>query len=417
MTCPAPVNVQCAADVPAANTSSVTTTDNCSGAVTVTHVSDVISSSTCANRFTVTRTYRATDACNNTATCAQTITVNDNTPPSMTCPQPVTVQCSSQVPAVDISSVTTTDNCAGTVTVTHVSDAISNSTCPNRYTITRTYQASDACGNTNTCSQTITVDDNTAPVITFCPADAIIECDASSLPANTGSATASDNCGSVTPTYNDVPDDRGCITYIIRTWTATDACGNSATCVQNITKRDRTGPVITCTSPTTATVSDNCSPVADITKYLSNGIWTAIDGSGNITTANAGTCVQGPVSRSATTQVVQEQTSQTTTVTEEKTKAPVGSRVITQNNITVQTIPNPFNDRVKFVITSPEAGNGGLDIYNMTGQKIKTVYTGTIITGVQTFELSLPTQQVSNLVYVLRVGDKRVTGKILQINQ
>jgi len=29
----------------------------------------------------------------------------------------------------------------------------------------------------------------------------------------------------------------------------------------------------------------------------------------------------------------------------------------------------------------------------------------------------LQTQQVANLVYVLRMGDKKMTGKILQINK
>jgi hypothetical protein len=31
--------------------------------------------------------------------------------------------------------------------------------------------------------------------------------------------------------------------------------------------------------------------------------------------------------------------------------------------------------------------------------------------------MSLPNQQIANLIYVLRLGDKKVSGKILQINQ
>jgi hypothetical protein len=93
------------------------------------------------------------------------------------------------------------------------------------------------------------------------------------------------------------------------------------------------------------------------------------------------------------------------------------SRESIPSETTVKAYPNPFSDRINFVVTSPVAGNGNLEVYNMMGQKIKTVYTGYIAAGTQIFELSLPRQQVANLVYVLRIGDKKMTGKILQINQ
>jgi len=103
---------------------------------------------------------------------------------------------------------------------------------------------------------------------------------------------------------------------------------------------------------------------------------------------------------------------------------PTGARISTPQQIessisttTVKAYPNPFSDRVKFMVTSTVAGNGNLEVYNMMGQKVKTVYQGYIVKGTQTFELSLPGKQVANLVYVLRIGDKKMTGKILQVNQ
>ncbi|MBL7747458.1 MAG: HYR domain-containing protein, partial [Chitinophagaceae bacterium] len=283
ITCPAPVTVSCASAVPAPNTASVTATDNCAGVVTITHQGDVISGQTCANRYTITRTYRATDVCGNFAECTQIITVNDQTPPNITCPAPVTVSCASAVPAPNTASVTATDNCAGVVTVTHIGDVISAQTCANRYTITRTYRATDVCGNFAECTQIITVNDQTPPTLT-CPAPVTVSC-ASAVPVpNIASVTGvSDNCaGVVTVTHvGDVISAQTCANRytITRTYRATDVCGNFAECTQIITVNDQTPPVITCPAPITVacasavpapntalvTATDNCGGVITIT--------------------------------------------------------------------------------------------------------------------------------------------------------
>jgi hypothetical protein len=83
----------------------------------------------------------------------------------------------------------------------------------------------------------------------------------------------------------------------------------------------------------------------------------------------------------------------------------------------VKAYPNPFNQKINFVVTSPVSGKGSLDVYNSLGQKIRTVYQGNINKGSQNFELHLSQRQVSNLIYVLRVGSQQVSGKILQVNQ
>src|SRR5690606_21946465 len=122
------------------------------------------------------------------------------------------------------------------------------------YVITRTWTAVDACGNSSSCVQIITIEDTEAPVIS-CPAHLTLECDESTELAGTGFATATDICSGVTVTYSDVStqDADGvagtCDDYeyvITRTWTAVDACGNSSTCVQIITIEDTEAPVISC---------------------------------------------------------------------------------------------------------------------------------------------------------------------------
>ena len=110
-------------------------------------------------------TWSVTDAAGNTATTIQKIIITDNEPPVITqFPSDVAVVCAADVPAVNISSVTATDNC--NVTVSHVGDVITNQTCANRFTLTRTYKATDGSANTTTRSQVITVNDNVPPQIT-----------------------------------------------------------------------------------------------------------------------------------------------------------------------------------------------------------------------------------------------------------
>ena len=87
------------------------------------------------------------------------------------------------------------------------------------------------------------------------------------------------------------------------------------------------------------------------------------------------------------------------------------------STVSIKAYPNPYNDKVNFVITSPQSGNGSLEVVNMLGQKLKTVYEGHIVAGSQSFEMSLNKQQASTLIYIFRMGDKQVTGKLLQLPQ
>jgi len=244
ITCPTNVVVSCAANVPAPAPASVIASDLCGGTVTVIHVGDVTTPGTCPNRFTVTRTYRATDVCGNSVTCAQTITVNDNTAPSITCPANLSVVCASNVPAPLPASVIASDLCGGAVTVVFVGDVITNQVCANRFTLTRTYRATDVCGNSATCAQVITVFDNIAPTFLNPPANVTVEC--TGIPAVPVPPTATDNCaGIVTVVYlGETQIDGICpILYtLVRTWRATDVCGNSATVSQVVTVLDTTAP-------------------------------------------------------------------------------------------------------------------------------------------------------------------------------
>ncbi|MFD2552749.1 gliding motility-associated C-terminal domain-containing protein, partial [Bizionia sediminis] len=109
--------------------------------------------------------------------------------------------------------------------------------------ITRTWTFTDACDNTSSVSQTITVSDTTAPVAPAAPADVTYEC-ISEVPV-AQELTATDNCGgTIMGVPADVVDNTdACNIIITRTWTFTDSCDNTSTVSQTITVADTTAPV------------------------------------------------------------------------------------------------------------------------------------------------------------------------------
>jgi hypothetical protein len=218
-------------------------TDNCDNLPTITYSDNTSGMTGCDNTGTIVRTWRATDNCGNSSTCPQTITVVDNIDPVLFgCPGDTTVACNA-VPAPAV--VTATDNCDPSPAVILVETSTQSGdleSCAHyTYSITRTWTATDDCGNDSSCVQTITVQDTSDPVIT-CPANISVNADPGGCSAspNPGTASASDNCdGSPTilGTRSDLlalndPYPTGLTTI---TWTATDACGNSDTCPQTVT--------------------------------------------------------------------------------------------------------------------------------------------------------------------------------------
>jgi hypothetical protein len=142
--------------------SNPTATDPCDGNPVLTFV-DVTTPGACPQEYSVTRTWTATDACGGTSTASQTITVEDNTPPSITgVGGPQTITC----PSTPVfSNPSASDACDATPTLTFA-DVTTPGSCPQEYSVTRTWTATDDCGNSSAASQTITVEDNTPPSIT-----------------------------------------------------------------------------------------------------------------------------------------------------------------------------------------------------------------------------------------------------------
>jgi hypothetical protein len=260
----------------------------------------VVAGATCGSSMTVSLSVQSGNGCNGSS--SKTVAVQDTKAPVF---QGVGGALSIECPATPVFSVpTATDECGGTVTISH-QDVRTAGRCAQEYVLTRTWTARDACGNTATASQAVTVTDRTAPVFAALPAPQTIECPATPQFAIASVTDACDAQPQVT--FQDVTTPGACLgeRTVTRTWTARDACGNTSTAQQMIHVVDRTAPVfaalpgpstIDCPATplfATAIATDACDAMPTVTfvdhtqpgtcagRYTVTRTWTAVDDCGN----------------------------------------------------------------------------------------------------------------------------------------
>jgi len=259
---PADATVECTEDTSPESLGMAEASDPCEEVEAV--FEDVIIQESCPQ--IIERLWSVTNSCGLTAEGVQTITIEDTTPPELIMPEVVEgeVTCSDVDPdeaaafangelseeeeAAFLSNASSffvalglipqgaEDECGSAswseidVNVDVVDD------CPVLVTLECIFIAVDECGNqSETASTFINIVDNTAPEIT-CPMNIEISCEESTSPDVTGMATATDDCGGeVSIDFMDEIISDGCPTIIQRMFTATDACGNSSSCMQEIT--------------------------------------------------------------------------------------------------------------------------------------------------------------------------------------
>ncbi|MEM9053559.1 MAG: T9SS type A sorting domain-containing protein, partial [Bacteroidota bacterium] len=235
----------------------------CGGDVMVTYA-DGATTGDCTQTFT--RTWTATDACGNSSSCDQVITLIDTIAPELVMPEQTSIHITCM--AVDYAMLL--DYVDGNLSNTQMTvyenflagifmqnglipnEAIDNCNdasffetgieistdvdCPAKATVKCVFVAEDVCGNVSDSEYAeLVVIDNTTPHI-FCPADIVVTCGSDMGPDVTGYATATDNCvGDIAIDFEDLYVSDFCPTSFVRLWTATDECGNIATCEQLIT--------------------------------------------------------------------------------------------------------------------------------------------------------------------------------------
>ena len=218
---------------------------------------------------------------------ASTIVGLDTTVPALNTPADAMIECGDATNPADIGQATATDNTDPAPAVTY-SDLVNLSGCGNTGTITRTWTATDACGNSVSDNQIITLVDTMAPAFAEGQGslDVTIECDASTNPSVTGTPTVGDTCdGAPTLTYANAVNLTGCGGYtgsVTRTWTATDACGNGADFVQLLTIVDTSPPSLSISNATFE--CDGAGNINDIANWIASA--SAADTCGSVTITN-----------------------------------------------------------------------------------------------------------------------------------
>ncbi|MFM1770280.1 MAG: hypothetical protein RJA22_2809, partial [Verrucomicrobiota bacterium] len=252
----------CASNV----TFSVVATDNCPGQTVVC----LPASGSVFAKGVTTVACTAVDGAGNTNLCAFTVTVRDAEAPMVVCPANIAVATSMGACSSNVTySVVATDNCPGlTVACVPASGSVFA-----KGVTTVACTATDAAGNTNRCTFTVSVSDAEVPVAS-CPANLSVTTSPGSCASNvTFAATSADNCPGQTVAC--VPPSGSVFAKGVTTvaCTATDAVGNTNRCAFTVTVSDAEAPAISCpanllvvTSPGScasnvtfaATSADNC---------------------------------------------------------------------------------------------------------------------------------------------------------------
>lgn len=150
-------------------------------------------------------------------TVTQLIYVSDTSAPVLLgVPDDLVIDCDGEVPpAPEVGAI---DHCDGVVPVA-LNEFTEFNGCAE--VVTRVWSATDQCGNVATETRTVSVTDITPPTFTALPVNQTVTC--GEIPA-IEPAEATDNCGAVNITVEEMVVTGECPFEVHRTYTATDEC-------------------------------------------------------------------------------------------------------------------------------------------------------------------------------------------------
>jgi len=193
------------------------------------------------------QTFEAVDFCGNTGVCEQIITwtINTNAPAFGDCPANIDLGCNpTSIPGADSNVFSSTTGDCG-ISIFDVFEKVTTNGCMRE--LTRSYLASDFCGNTSICEQVITwTIDTTLPTMTACLYNTNLGCNAT-VPAPATIACATDDCGIMEFGFTDRYMTNGCLVILTREYLIADFCGNTQLVADVMTwTSDTAPPLIPC---------------------------------------------------------------------------------------------------------------------------------------------------------------------------
>ncbi len=238
ITCPPAITLACDDITTPDRSGYPTVSDNLDPAPVVSYNDLIVVMTSCYKE--ITRVWTAVDYCGNSANCQQRIVQSDDYGPVVNCPPSVTIDCAGDRSPAATGFPFVLIDCNG-YSQTYADNVISGP-CPQR--IEREWTLTDDCGNSTVCLQEIIITDLTPPVFSECSrkftAQGLnIEGGPCQAEISINTPIAFDDCDPapvITNNYNNTSNASG--TYpegtTLVTWTATDECGNTATCVDTV---------------------------------------------------------------------------------------------------------------------------------------------------------------------------------------
>jgi hypothetical protein len=163
--CPSDMEVECGM-VPLAP--QMVAEDNCDVQAIVYYEEEIIDVDNPYD-YTLIRSWTAIDDCGNETTLVQDIKVRDSTPPVIMCPCDITCESDS---LIEFGEATAIDNCDPDPEITYEDNMIPGSS-PQAYTIVRTWIATDASDNSDSCVQYVKIaniiEETTEPLSVLVP--------------------------------------------------------------------------------------------------------------------------------------------------------------------------------------------------------------------------------------------------------